>query len=277
MSVESSARERFTELIGRPETAAELLEAALWIAAEECNDVDPEAVLAELGTLADRARELCGASASRADRLAGLERIFFGELGFRGNAEDYYDPCNSDVAWVLRHRRGIPITLSVIFMEIGRRLGLEVEGVGFPGHFLVRVRGDRDALIDVFEARTLSEADCAAKLRSMYGDEATLETAMLRACTPHEILARMLRNLKHAHLRRADYARALACCDRLLLLEPDATAELHDRGALYLRLECPQAALADLERYLTLAPDGEAADAVRRALEPLREQAARLH
>jgi regulator of sirC expression with transglutaminase-like and TPR domain len=263
MSVESSARERFTELIGRPETAAELLEAALWIAAEECNDVDPEAVLAELGTLVDRARELCGASASRADRLAGLERIFFRELGFRGNAEDYYDPCNSDVAWVLRHRRGIPITLSVIFMEIGRRLGLEVEGVG--------------SLIDVFEARTLSEADCAAKLRSMYGDEASLEPAMLRACTPHEILARMLRNLKHAHLRRADYARALACCDRLLLLEPDATAELHDRGALYLRLECPQAALADLERYLTLAPDGEAADAVRRALEPLREQAARLH
>ena len=122
-----------------------------------------------------------------------------------------------------------------------------------------------------------AHARAPAKLRSMYGDGVHFHPGLLRACTPHEILARMLRNLKHAHLRRADFARALACCDRLLLLEPEATSELRDRGALFVRLECPQAALADFERYLALAPDDEGAAAVRGALESLREQAARLN
>lgn len=272
-----SARARFTELIERPESVDDLAEAALWIAAEERAGVDTDAALAELERLAERVREVCDPSADAAARLAHLERVFFEELGFRGNAEDYYDPGNSDLAWVLRHRKGIPITLSLVFMEIARRLGLEVEGVGFPGHFLVRVCGEAEVLIDVFEGRVVNEADCAAKLRSMYGDEIRFHSALLRACTPHEILARILRNLKHAHLRRADFARALACCDRLLLLEPEASAELRDRGALFVRLECPQAALADFERYLALAPDDEGAAAVRGALDSLREQAARLH
>jgi regulator of sirC expression with transglutaminase-like and TPR domain len=259
-----SARARFTELIERPESVADLTEAALWVAAEERAGVDPDAALVELEALAERVREVCCASSGATERLAGLERVFFRELGFRGNAEDYYDPRNSDLAWVLTHRKGIPITLALVFMEIGRRLGLEVEGVGFPGHFLVRVLG-------------VSEADCAAKLRSMYGDEIRFHSGLLRACTPHEILARVLRNLKHAHLRRADFARALTCCDRLLLLEPEATTELRDRGALFVKLECPQAALADFERYLALAPHDEGAAAVRGTLESLREQAARLH
>jgi regulator of sirC expression with transglutaminase-like and TPR domain len=272
-----SARARFTELIERPESAADLAEAALWIAAEERAGVDPGAALDELEALAERVRDVCDACADASERLASLERVFFRELGFRGNTEDYHDPGNSDLAWVLMHRKGIPITLSLVFMEIGRRLGLEVEGVGFPGHFLVRVRGETEVLIDAFEGRVVSEADCAAKLRSMVGDEIHFHPGLLRACTPHEILARMLRNLKHAHLRRADFARALACCDRLLLLEPEATTELRDRGALFVRLECPQAALADFERYLALAPDDEGAATVRSTLESLREQAARLN
>lgn len=272
-----SARARFAELIERPESAADLAEAALWIAAEERPDVDPGAALAELEALTAQVREACHASSDAAERLASLKRVFFRELGFRGNAEDYYDPGNSDLAWVLMHRKGIPITLSLVFMEIARRLGLEVEGVGFPGHFLVRVRGEAEVLVDVFEGRTVSEADCSSKLRTLYGDEIQFHPGLLRACTPHEILSRMLRNLKYAHLRRADYTRALACCDRLLLLEPDATAELRDRGALFVRLECPAAALADFERYLELAPDDEAASAVRAALASLREQARRLN
>jgi regulator of sirC expression with transglutaminase-like and TPR domain len=272
-----SARARFTELIERPESVADLAEAALWIAAEEREGVDPAASLAELAALAERAREVCDASSGAAARLADLKRVFFEELGFRGNAEDYYDPGNSDLAWVLTHRKGIPITLSLVFMEIGRRLGLEVEGVGFPGHFLVRVQAEAEVLIDVFEGRVMSEADCAAKLHSLYGDEIRFHPGLLRACTPHEILTRMLRNLKHAHLRRADFARALACCDRLLLLEPEAITELRDRGALFVRLECPQAALADFERYLALAPHDESAAAVRASLDSLREQAARLN
>lgn len=272
-----SARARFTELIERPESVADLAETALWIAAEERSGVDPGAALAELEALAEQVREVCVNAADAAEPLASLQRVFFRELGFRGNAEDYYDPGNSDLSWVLMHRKGIPITLSLVFMEIGRRLGLEVEGIGFPGHFLVRVCGEAEVLIDVFEGRVVSEADCAAKLRSMVGDEIQFHPGLLRACTPHEILARMLRNLKHAHLRRADYARALACCDRLLLLEPDSASELRERGALFVKLECPQAALADFERYLALAPDDEGAVAVRGALESLREQAARLH
>ncbi len=274
----SPARARFEALVAGPPHALDLAEAALWMAAEE-REVAPDAALAELDALAARAGEIAGAEAGAAERLAALERVFFQERGFRGNAEDYHDPANSDLAWVLTHRKGLPITLSVVFMEVGRRLGLEVEGVGFPGHFLVRVRGEPDVLIDVFEGRTLDEDDCAAKLRAMVGDRIPFGPELLRACTPHEILARMLRNLKQAHLRRADYARAVACCDRLLLLDPDATDELRDRGLLYVRLECPQAALADLERYLAITPDDddETRAAIRRGLGQLRQQVARLH
>jgi regulator of sirC expression with transglutaminase-like and TPR domain len=196
--------------------------------------------------------------------------------GFRGNQQQYDDPRNSFLPEVLRRRTGIPITLSIVAIEVAAQAGLALEGVSFPGHFLARTAGEPPAVLDAFHGRLLDRAGLTALLRRTLGAEAQLEPAHLAPARPRDVVVRMLSNLKHAHAGRRDWLRALECCDRILLVAPDSAGELRDRGLLYEQLECFGPARDDLERYLALVPNAPEADALRARVDVIRSQAARI-
>ena len=272
-----SARENFLRLVARGDEDIDLAEAALWIAAEGDSNVDVARSLQQLDELAQQARSAVEAAPTQAGKIEALNHSLFVEARFRGSREDYYDPRNSFLNEVLERRLGIPITLSVVYVEVARRLGFDAAGVSFPGHFLAIIRGQEPVLIDAFAGRIVSEEDCIEMLRATQGGSMEFAPEMLEAATPREILLRILNNLKRIYFQKQSWNEALACCDRMLVLAPDAALELRDRGLLYQRLECFGPALTDLEAFLELAPDHESAHAVRAALEPLRAKASQVH
>jgi regulator of sirC expression with transglutaminase-like and TPR domain len=271
-------RERFAELAGLPDEAIDLAEVALLIAAEAAPSLDVAHYLGELDALAEEARPRLVGAASGAGRVVRLNEFLFEEKRFYGNVSAYGDVRNSFLNEVLERRTGIPITLAVVYMEVARRIGLRIDGVGFPGHFLCKHVGEDEIIIDAFYGQILSEADCAERLREVMGSQARFDRRYLATARKKEILARILRNLKQIYLDAKDYETALACSQRVLLLLPDEPLELRDRGLLYQQLECFGPALADLERFLELVGDrGPAAEAVRPQLDRLRRQAAHIH
>jgi regulator of sirC expression with transglutaminase-like and TPR domain len=272
------ARERFAELAARPEESIDLAEAALLVAAESYPELEIDAYLLRLSRLADDARPRIATAGTDGDRIARLNEFLFVHEGFAGNRERYYDRRNSFLNEVLERRTGIPITLSLVYMEVGRRLELSVHGVGLPGHFLVRCAGDGlDIIVDPFFGAILSRAQCEERLRSAVGKDARLEPHHLRPAQKKEILVRMLNNLKFIELREKEITSALSCSERILLLDPSNTHELRDRGLLYAQLECYGAARADLERFLELQPHDPAADRIREHLIQIRRRAPLLH
>lgn len=287
--MESPARSRFAIAASLPDREIDLAAAALLIAAEEqdrererpalATDVD-----ATVRRYLDRIDDLADAAAGHVRRAGAKRRalalidFLARERGFRGNQDDYYDRRNSYLNDVIDRRLGIPITLAVIYIEVGRRIGLDIRGVGFPGHFLALHRGeDGSTIIDPFFGVALDEAACVERLRAIAGPEASFDPRMLSVVGTAQILTRMLANLKMIHLRSNDAAAALACSERILLLNPDLPDELRDRAALYLRLECWEAARRDLDRFLEIAPDHESAELVRGELVNLRAAGPSLH
>lgn len=271
-------RDRFAAVAQLPDAQIDLAEAALWVAAEEYEDLDVAAYLERIDALAADAAPLVEARVSPVERIAELNSYLFHGRGFTGNREEYQDPRNSFLNEVLDRRVGLPITLSIVYMEVARRLGLPVRGIGFPGHFLAQLEGSPSVVIDAFFGRVLSAEDCVERLRSVLGPEAEFVPEVhLRAATPKEILARLLSNLKQVYARSGDWMRALSCCDRILLLVPEAAAELRDRGLVYERLACFTAAAADFERALELTADIEASGLLRERIEALRRCAGPLH
>jgi regulator of sirC expression with transglutaminase-like and TPR domain len=252
---------------------ADVAAAALWIAAEEYPDLDHDAYLGYLDDVARTVRERVSDGApADAERRALAEEVFVRQ-GFTGNANEYYDPRNSFLNEVIDRRRGIPITLAVVYLAVGRRLGAPVFGVNAPGHFLVR---HGEAILDPFAGgRAVSAATLREQLRQMGVDEPERHLARLIDVPPDTrmILVRMLGNLKANYLQRKDFVRSLAVVDRLVNLEPTNPLWLRDRGALYQRLDCAHAAVADLERYLTLAPDDPENDVIRESLVKLSRNA----
>jgi len=277
MTTTGDARTRFTQLIAQPDEMVDLAEAALLIAAETDPSVDVERYLAQLDGLAQQARASVLTTNDAAERIARLNHFLFVEKGFVGNRESYYDPRNSFLNHVLDRRTGIPISLSVVYIEVAKRLGLPVRGVGFPGHFLTKYAGEPEIIIDAYFGQILSEAECKDRLRAVFGKSATFNRSYLKAATAKEILGRMLANLKQIYVQENDLAAALTCVDRMLLLTPDAPRELRDRGLIYEQLECYGAAMADLERFLQLAPDDDSIDVVRASLVNLQRQVAQIH
>lgn len=264
--------------LSRRADAVGLAEAALALAAEFHPRLDAASYLARLDVLAEQAAGALRPARDDAERVEALIEHLFGREGFRGNSDDYYDPRNSFLNDVLDRRTGIPITLALIYVEVGRRCQLPVEGIAFPGHFLVRFGGEGGGfLIDAFFGRTVSDDECEERLRAVLGPEARFDREGLRPATCGEVVVRMLANLKHAYARRRELREAVGCCDRLLLLCPDAPGELRDRGLLYEELECWGPALQDLERFLALAPADPAADSVRERVDTLRPRASRIH
>lgn len=272
-----SPRSRFADLVQAPDGSIDLTEAALLIAAEAYPALDLGRYRGALDALAAGAAPLVDAARGDLERARALIHYLSVDRRFRGNEDDYYDRRNSFLNEVLDRRIGIPITLALVYMEVGRRLGLPVRGVGFPGHFLVKYAGAADVIIDPFYGQVLSESDCQERLRAVLGPAARLERDLLRAATDREILVRMLRNLKQVYLQAKELEPALACVERILLVEPDLASELRDRGLLYAQLECYAAASADLERFLALAPEDSTAGAVRERLIEIGRHGTTLH
>jgi len=254
----------FAELIGRMDVRIELARACLLIAEDAYPGLDVEKYMTELERLALGLRSRLPPSAGAADKLIALNQFVFDDLGYTGNTQDYYDPRNSYLNDVIDRRTGIPITLAVIYIELGRRIGLPLEGVSFPGHFLVRLRiRDGVLVLDPFAAGELqSEDDLRERLQRVIPKGATgrlppsdlpLES-FLEPANNRQMLARLLRNLKAIYRETDQPARLLEVLDRMLLVAPEATAELRDRGLVYQRLECHRAALKDLTEYMEREP-----------------------
>jgi len=202
-----------------------------------------------------------------------LAELLFEELGFAGERDDYYNPDNSYLDKVMHRRRGIPISLSVLTMAIGERAGMDVEGVGFPGHFLVRVGGPDGVYQDPFNGGTLLDGNGLSRLAAEFlGAEMALHPSYLDPVDTHTITIRMLANLKNAHRRRGDYARAMLACDHLVELT-QAPEHRRDRGLLAHALRTYGAASEDLAAYLEARPDAKDARVVSLALREAREQA----
>lgn len=272
--------ERFAELLCREEFG--LAEACLLIAQDAYPDLDVAQYLARLDALAAQLKRRLPGDAFPAQRVAMLNRYLFNESGFRGNADEYYDPRNSYLNEVLERRTGIPITLSILYIEIGRRIGLRLQGVSFPGHFLVKLRVTGGQLVlDPFSGgEAQSETDLRTRLAQVLpqGEAETLPLAQfLQAATPRQILARVLRNLMGIY-RQSDAAQnALNVAQRLVMVAPHAAEAVRDRGLAYMGLHCFRAALADLEDYLQRRPDAADADAIRAKAAVLRMECARLN
>ena len=268
-------RSAFAELVRRPEESIDVAEAALLIAKEEYPELDVQAYLKRLDAMAEEVRRHLPVSGQSRQAIDALNRFLFESQGFRGNTENYYDPRNSFLNEVLDRHTGIPITLSAIYIAVGRRAGVALQGIGMPGHFLVKhVAGERDELlIDPFNrGKILIPEDCQRLLDQLFQGRLRLEPGHLQVIGPRQTIARMLNNLKSIYFTAEAYSKALSIVDRLLILYPDCPDEIRDRGLLYSQVRDYRRAARDLERYLRLLPGAQDGEVIRKHLRALRER-----
>jgi regulator of sirC expression with transglutaminase-like and TPR domain len=265
----------FASLVAEDQGFA-LLEAAIAVAQDEYPQLDPQGVLAQVDALADRLKRRIPADAAVLQRLRFLNRYFFQDLGFAGNVNNYYDPRNSYLHEVLNTRRGIPITLALLYTELATQIGLRARGISFPGHFLVKLRATKgEVVIDPLSGQSLSREDLEERLapyrreRGLTGEFDVPLGLFLQAAAPRDVIARLLRNLKEIHRTAEDWPRLLAVCDRLVVLLPQAWEEHRDRGLTQAELGHDEAAAVDLAAYLKHMPDAEDAASLRQRLEEL--------
>jgi len=281
------ALEPFGELVARDDVRIDLAQACLMIAQDAYPDLDVERYLGDIERMAMRLRARVAQDVGAEERVVALNQYLFEDLGFQGNTEEYYDPRNSYLNDVIDRRTGIPLTLAVVYMALGRRLGLPLEGVSFPGHFLVRLRLRAGTLVlDPFAGGVpLPEAELRARLARVIPPGATENVPVsqlpldqfLEPATNRQILARLLRNLKGIYRDADKPERMLEVLNRMVLVAPEAATELRDRGLVYQRLECYRAALKDLTDYAERVPDAQDYDDVRVRLMELTALCARLN
>lgn len=269
-----AARKRLAVLVSKPGPLA-LLEATLEIAAEEHETMDVMAQIARVATIgAEAQRRLAGLENPFA-RLEAVRGLLFEEIGFRGNVDSYDDPRNSYLDDVLERKLGIPLTLSIVTIEVARQAGLDACGVGLPGHFIVRIEEQgRRLLIDPFHGgHIITIEDCRDLVVRTTGRASLFRKDSLDPATPRAMLTRLLLNLKRIHLAQGDYIKALAVVERLLVIAPGDAKEIRDRGLLLAHLGQSGAAVADLESYLALAPGASDVESVRGRLAWIRKRA----
>lgn len=265
----------FASLVAQDE-GLPLLEAAIAVGQDADPGLDPQSVLVHIDTLGRRLRRRIPADAVPLQRLRFLNRYFFDELAFGGNVNDYYDPSNSLIHQVLDTRRGIPITLAVLYVEMASHAGLEARGIGFPGHFLVKVRMPRgEVVIDPFTGHSLSREELEERLtpyrreQGLTGDFEVPLGLFLQTSPARDILARLLRNLKEIHRSAARWDEWLAVQQRLVILLPSHAGERRDRGLVLAEVGRFHEAAADLRHYLDQVPEADDAPALRLRLADL--------
>ncbi len=259
---------RFANAVDRPDEAIDLGEAALLIAEDSYPEMTVERYLATLDSIAEPLFGRIHREMLLPEIVSLINGHLFGDEAFRGNVEEYYDPRNSYLNEVLDRRLGIPITLSVIYMEVSRRLGLEVVGIGLPGHFVVEARKDDDSLLlDPFHGgEILSLEDCQRLVAEVYGDASAFAEEDLEPVTKRQILTRILNNLKMAYLRSDDVERAWPVVEKMVHLNPESAVDRRDRGLLAHRRNQFQLARDDLRFYLGHRPDAPDRPAIEASL-----------
>jgi len=269
----------FRQAVDPEETRIDLGKAALTIAVSDYPNLDIATYLCRIDALATTAAGRLGSAADVYRSIATLNFVLFQEHGFCGNRDDYFDPKNSFMNEVLDRKTGIPISLSVLYIEVAKRIGLSLGGVGFPGHFLVKYGGDEEEIvIDPFNrGEILSRQHLETMLHRLYGAQIAFDPSLLEPISKKQILRRMLNNLKIIYLKQNDLIKGLSIVDRLILLDPASGQDIRDRGLIYLQLECFRQALEDLESYLRLTPHAEDAQAIRRQVAALTRRVAQLH
>jgi regulator of sirC expression with transglutaminase-like and TPR domain len=245
-------------------------------------DIDVPGYLGRLEEIALAIKKRLAGDAFAEQKVLALNYYLFNDLRYSGNVDDYYDPRNSYLNEVMERRTGIPITLSILYLEIGRRIGLNLKGISFPGHFLVKLAVKRGQLVlDPFTGgEAQSEADLRQRLAQVLpsgeAERAKLDP-YLEPATPRQIIARVLRNLKNIYMHTRKLERALAVMHRMLLVMPESAEELRDRGLLYQQLECFRPALSDLQNYLRRRPQAPDATEIHEKMVELKQAATRLN
>lgn len=277
----------FEDMMRREDGKIDLARACLLVAQDAYPALDVDHYMAEIERMAAKLRARMTTATAAEEKVIALNHFLFEDLGYSGNANDYYDPRNSYLNEVIDRRTGIPITMAIVYMEVGRRVGLPLEGVSFPGHFLVRVPMRRGMLVlDAFEGGLpQSEDELRERLKRVVPRGATGSVPpedlpldqFLEPATNRQILGRLLRNLKGIFREKDQPDRLLEVLNRMLLVAPDAHAELRDRGLVYQRLECWRPALQDLRDYTERDPEASDADEIRARVIELSRLCARLN
>lgn len=280
--LEQTAQQRalraFEALVTREDAAIDLAYAALLIATIEYPNLDHNVYFSQLDALARRVAMLLDRTGTPPELplhlpqqyppltiIEAINTVLFEQEQFRGNQGDYYNPDNSYFNKVLENHIGIPITLSLLYMEVGRRLGLPFKGIGLPFHFVVgyRLPSSHMLYIDPFEqGQFMTEQECREHIRRLAGGKIRFHSQWFAPVSPKQFLIRMLTNLKHIYLRKERYEHGLAICDHLVLLQPARAVEYRDRGVMHLQLKHYARALHDLKAYLQLAPNAEDSDEI---------------
>ncbi len=263
----------FAKAISSHEDQIDIAYAALLYACEAYPDLDIESYLDRLDEMASIVRPRL----VHHHPVGVLNDFLFQELGFHGNTEDYFDPRNSFLNQVLDRRTGIPITLSVVYLELARRLDMPIVGIGLPGHFIVRYDGDKEPLyLDPYNCgEPMSVQDCRQRVKDISDGQLTFKPSFLDPVGPKQILTRMLRNLKGIYVARTDFESAISAVEKLILLNPSAIDEIRDLGVLHYYADHKLKAVGCLERYLSRAPNAGDLDVVKHNLRIIIEQVAR--
>jgi regulator of sirC expression with transglutaminase-like and TPR domain len=267
----SSPRQEFAREATRPDADIDLARVALLIAREEYPQLPPEPYLGRLDQMAEEVRDRLSDETAPPVVLQELLAVIYEKHGFKGNREAYYDPRNSFLSDVLDRRKGIPLTLGIVVLEVGWRLGLPLEGVNFPHHFLVRYAGDvLQLLIDPFDGGQVRFQDQAQEfLDRVYGGMVRVRASYLRPASRRDMLVRLLTNLKSLYSNVGDDVRAVAAVERILLLRPDANHEHRELGLLFARLGRSEEAARHLRTFLSREPGSPEAPRVRAILREL--------
>ncbi len=260
------------EIAALDEEAFSLDRASLTMAMEEYPELDVQAYLRQLDLFAARAEVLIGEDRSAVNIIKGINEILFVQEALRGNDDDYYDPRNSYLNEVLDRKLGIPISLSVVYMEVAKRINFPIKGIGFPGHFLMKhVANDRDIIIDAYGlGRILTPNDCQDLLDKIYNGTVAMNASLLQPMEKRSILTRMLYNLKGVYTQKEQYSKALSVIEKILMINPWTPSEVRDRGMIYMQTSLFAKALADLESYLAHAVAPEDSSNIQNHIKMLR-------
>lgn len=264
-------RKNFEQEAKKLDNEIDLGKAALYIAQEEYDNFDSADYIKIMDDLAAKIQERLPSERYPLRVIQTINQYLYDELGYKGNTDDYYDPRNSFLNDVIERRTGIPITLSVVYLEIARRLDFPMVGINMPGHFLIRPEFQNAGIfIDAFnQGEILFEQDCAERLKQMYGHPVPMEPSLIESVGTKQILARILTNLKFIYLNSKNWDKALGAVERIMLLFPESLLEMRDRGLLYYHLGDWYLAYQDLKVYSQMRPNGEDADLIHRVLEQL--------
>lgn len=268
----SRSRQYFQQEVEQPDEQIDLALSALYIAQEEYVSLDIFEYLNALDTMAVEIKERLPNQKYPLRIIQSINQYLYDDLGFSGNTAEYYDPRNSFLNEVINRRVGIPITLSLVYLEIAKRIDFPMVGIGMPGHFLIRPAiGEMEVFVDAFNRGEVMFADdCQERLMQVYGQPVTMQPEFLAPVSNRQFLARVLSNLKFIYLNGQQLEKALAAVERILLLFPENVTEIRDRGLIYYQIGRWVAAVNDFETYLTKVPDAQDAPVIRRLIDQLK-------